>query len=503
MKIRVGDVLNGKYEVERHLARGGMGSIWVARDRKLCRRVAVKFIEFAPTDAADATTIHARFEREALAVARLKSPHVVQVYDQGLDAETPYIVMEYLEGENLARRMAREFRLSFPTAVNIMNQAARGLRAAHEAGIVHRDLKPANIFLADVDHEQVVKILDFGIAKVLDHRSVTVDGEIFGSARYMSPEQIFGAKDLDLRSDLWSMGVILYRAITGSDAFSRDIVETVQSLKLGEYTPATTAASHLVPEVDGFFERALALDRNRRFLSAVEMADAFAEVAKKQAAATTRGLGGAPARRAEESPTSRPEAVAPTDLDAPTEPDAPKDLDAMMEPDAPTPLLAHKVVADVPPQDEGTLSATARETRSAHQAKRSRALVALAAIGVAAAAFALWPRSRPVAADVHSPPAVESVVAPSPAPATPPADPQEPEVVAVALPAPEVDPDADPAPSSSAAEASPPARPAPSAHAPSARASATQRPAPAARPSCDPPYSVDAQGMRHPIKACL
>ena len=283
MKIRVGDVLSGKYQVERHLARGGMGSIWIARDRKLCRRVAVKFIELAPTDAGDATTIHARFEREALAVARLNTPHVVQVYDHALDSETPYIVMEYLEGEALSQTFQRENRLSLPATVSIMNQTARGLRAAHEAGIVHRDLKPANIFLAEVDHEQVVKILDFGIAKLLDHRPVTVDGEIFGSARYMSPEQVVGAKDLDLRSDLWSMGVILYRAITGSDAFSRDIVETVMALRLGRFPAATSVAPHLVPEVDGFFERALALDKNRRFLSALEMAEAFAEVAAKQA----------------------------------------------------------------------------------------------------------------------------------------------------------------------------------------------------------------------------
>ncbi|HVY48278.1 MAG TPA: serine/threonine-protein kinase, partial [Minicystis sp.] len=287
MKIRGGEVLGDKYEVERQLAKGGMGSVWLAKDRKLCRRVAVKFIEIVPDQAADAAAILTRFEREALAIARLKTPHVVQIYDHALDSPTPYIVMEYLEGEDLNQRLTREGRLPFPVAVGIMNQVARGLRAAHEAGIVHRDLKPANVFLAEVDHEHVVKILDFGIAKLIGHRPVTMDGEVFGSARYMSPEQVVGAKDLDLRSDLWSMGVILYRAVTGCDPFRGDVVEMMQSIRRGKFLPASVNAPDLVPEVDAFFERALALDKRRRFLSAVEMAEAFAEVAREQDDAIT------------------------------------------------------------------------------------------------------------------------------------------------------------------------------------------------------------------------
>jgi serine/threonine protein kinase len=522
MKRRAGDVLNGKYEVERQLAKGGMGSVWLALDLKLRRHVAVKFIEIVPADVSDATSIRLRFEREALAVARLSTPHVVQIFDHALDSQTPYIVMECLEGEDLKQRLAREQRLTFPAAVAIMNQAARGLRAAHEAGIVHRDLKPANIFLAEVDHEQVVKILDFGIAKLLDHRAVTVDGEIFGSARYMSPEQITGAKDLDLRSDLWSMGVILYRAITGSDPFSGDIVKTMQSLRLGDYPLATSVAPDLVPEVDAFFARALAVDKRRRFFSAVEMAEAFADLAEQQIAQTGVPIGSS-------EPTSRSSVFHKIPPPPPLQTPQTTRVESALSPILPgqttdrIPASGGQIATDrIPPSGDGTvtdplspidgphrdndprlspasrdpetLSVTKRETAASRRTRLS--WIALAVFALAFAVFAL--RSRSGAVVVETPPAPPP---PAAAAAPPPADATEPESTETPPPvASNESAEGDDAPAPSAApevrvhRSGPSDPPSPS---------AAERPRRAGKPNCNPPFYVDAQGARHAIKACL
>jgi len=159
--LREGTVIAGKYRLERPLARGGMGAVWVARHLQLDEQVAVKFMDISLPSAADARV---RFEREAKSAARIRSPHVVQILDHGVDGEIPYIVMELLEGEHLGTRLKREGRLSLAAAAAITEQVTKALHRAHKAGIIHRDLKPANVFLARVDDDdEIVKILDFGI----------------------------------------------------------------------------------------------------------------------------------------------------------------------------------------------------------------------------------------------------------------------------------------------------------------------------------------------------
>jgi serine/threonine-protein kinase len=154
-------VIAGKYRLERELASGGMGAVWVGRHLQLDAPVAVKFMSPVLPQLADA---RARFAREARAAAKVRGPHVVQVLDHGVDGDVPYIVMELLEGEHLGDRLKRERRLSLRAAASIGVQVGKALGRAHKAGIVHRDLKPANIFLARLDEdEEVVKILDFGI----------------------------------------------------------------------------------------------------------------------------------------------------------------------------------------------------------------------------------------------------------------------------------------------------------------------------------------------------
>jgi serine/threonine-protein kinase len=275
-----GKVVGAKYRLERELARGGMGSVWVARHLQLDCSVAVKFMD---PESASYGPARLRFEREAKAAAQLRTPHVVQVYDHGVDDDTPYIVMELLDGEDLGARLKRQHRLTLPLASAILDQLAKGLQRAHAIGIVHRDLKPGNVFLAKGEDGDLVKILDFGIAKAVGTSiadEATKTGQLVGSPHYMSPEQAKGAKAIDHRSDLWSLGVILYRSITGQRPFAG---EAVGELIVAICTAPVPAPSRLVPHlpqaIDGFFDRALARDPGRRFQSAREMAAAFAVIA--------------------------------------------------------------------------------------------------------------------------------------------------------------------------------------------------------------------------------
>jgi class 3 adenylate cyclase len=252
-----------------------MGTIWVALDSQLQRRVALKLM--TPGRLASPVA-RAQFEQEARAVAQLQHPNVVQVHDYGVDEDTPYLVMELLEGEDLETRLERQERMTPAALAALLNQVARALSAAHAAGIVHRDLKPANLFLARVDAQEVVKVLDFGLARLeAGGESTDEPGKVMGTPRYMSPEQMRGEATIDHRSDLWSLGVLAYRALTGCYPFSAE--------SLGELLERSTRLpaeppSRVLPELgtglDAFFTRALEPELSRRFASALELASAFA-----------------------------------------------------------------------------------------------------------------------------------------------------------------------------------------------------------------------------------
>lgn len=276
--LAAGDVIAGKYRLDRVIGRGGMGSVWAARHAQLDMPVALKFID----PVADAPEARARFEREARAAGQLRSPHVVQILDHGIDGDRPYIAMELLEGEDLGERLRREGRLSVAAAARILTQAAKALRRAHEAGIIHRDLKPSNIFLARFDDDEVVKLLDFGVAKLHVSGAIeggnqfTQTGVVFGSPSYMSPEQARGVRVLDHRSDLWSLAVILFRAITGVKPFSASSIgDLVIKLCIDPLPVPSSIAPDLPRGVDAFFARAFERDPEKRFATAVEMAAAF------------------------------------------------------------------------------------------------------------------------------------------------------------------------------------------------------------------------------------
>jgi len=277
-------VLAGRYRLEKRLGAGGMGAIWRAEHLVLRAPVAVKLLERESLP--DEDTI-ARFMREAQAAAALRSPHVVQILDYGVDGRWPFIVMELLEGENLAQRLKRMKRLSPEATLRILTHVARALVRAHEAGIVHRDLKPENVFLIRNEDEEIAKVLDFGVAKVsatrlgqgeVGHDSArTRTGSILGTPYYMSPEQAQGNKTVDSRSDLWSLGVMAYECLVGARPFYSDgLGDLVLSICVRDIpVPSERAAVPL--GFDAWFAKAMARDPDLRFQNARAMIEGLRE----------------------------------------------------------------------------------------------------------------------------------------------------------------------------------------------------------------------------------
>ena len=302
-------VIAGRYRIERRLGRGGMGSVWKAEHLLLHSPVALKLIAPALAASEEART---RFLREAQAAAVLRSPHVVQLLDYGIDANAPYIVMELLEGENLADRLARVGKLSPEEATQVMTQVARAMTRAHAAGIVHRDLKPENVFLVQNDDEALAKVLDFGIAKadgaMSDANSGTRTGAIMGTPFYMSPEQVEGSKQVDHRSDLWAMAVMTFECLLGQRPFDGPSLGSVMVQICAKPISVPSELGPVPPGFDAWFLRATARDPSQRFQSA-----------KEQAEALRAALGGAVEARAPKHETA-PLMLTPSDAGALTAP---------------------------------------------------------------------------------------------------------------------------------------------------------------------------------------
>jgi len=272
-------VIADRYRLERKIGQGGMGSVWLARHLGLDIPCAVKFIE---GDYAALPEAQARFVREAKAAAALRSPHVVQILDHGVWDGTPYMAMELLEGEDLGKRLTRVGRLSAQDVGVIITQVSRALTKAHAAGIVHRDLKPDNIFLVHDDDREIAKVLDFGIAKSntggIDG-SNTKTGAMLGTPYYMSPEQAQGVKAVDHRSDLWSLAVIVFQALTGKLPFES---EALGDLLVKIIVQPIPVPSQVTPDLPAAFDRWWAKAANRdpaqRYQSAKEFADGLSLV---------------------------------------------------------------------------------------------------------------------------------------------------------------------------------------------------------------------------------
>lgn len=277
--VSAGTVISGRYRLERLLGEGGMGQVWVARHLNLDSLVAVKLL--APT-AVSNEILRARFEREARALGQLRSPHVVHIYDYGVDEVGPFMVMELLEGDDLAYLRSQRKYWSVSEVAQIVMQAARGLTAAHKAGVIHRDIKPGNLFLARSEGEAVLKVLDFGIAKPLEETAteITKTNVGVGSPSYMSPEQT-QAQRVDPRTDVWSLGVVAFVLLTGELPFQAESPFLVgQKVLRGQRPKPTQLVDGLPRSLDAFFERALATTRDERFSTPLEMADALAAIAR-------------------------------------------------------------------------------------------------------------------------------------------------------------------------------------------------------------------------------
>ncbi len=283
-----GELVTPTLRLVRQLGKGGMGSVWLAENLALRTTVAVKFMsrELAATEEG-----RMRFAREAAAASQVRSPHVVQMFDHGLTREgVPFIVMELLEGEDLGARVRRLGAPSPTEIATMISQAAKALSRAHERGIVHRDIKPDNLFLCQGDDDEIfVKVIDFGIAKVADGvASTTRTGAMMGTAYYMSPEQMMGSREVDHRTDVWALGVVVYELLTGRLPFDG---ETIGALALAIHTATPTPVRALRPdlpsEIDVFIERSLARDLAVRFGSVKEQARALsATLARVDVSAT-------------------------------------------------------------------------------------------------------------------------------------------------------------------------------------------------------------------------
>lgn len=277
---RGGDVLLGKYRVDGVVDEGGMGVILAGTHLQLGHRVAVKVMR---PELARQKAFVDRFVRESQAASRLRSEHVARVYDVGvLENGLPFMVMELLEGETLAARLRRRGRLEVTECVAMVLQTCDAVAQAHALGIVHRDLKPDNLFVTTgVDGLPSVKVLDFGISKLLQvtpgDLNITTTTDVFGSPRYMSPEQMRSARDVDARSDLWSLGTIVYELLSGRPSFdASSMPELSAKILRDEPTPLLTLRPDLPAGLVAVVARCLEKEPSRRYPSVAELASALA-----------------------------------------------------------------------------------------------------------------------------------------------------------------------------------------------------------------------------------
>jgi len=488
MLPEAGDVLAGKFRVERVLGVGGMGVVVCAHHLQLDERVALKFLRPEALQNPEAV---ARFDREARAAVKIKSEHVARVTDVGrLDNGAPYMVMEYLEGRDLHVWLQERGAMPVEQAVEFVLQACEAIADAHALGIIHRDLKPSNLFcITRSDGMQSIKVLDFGISKLTGlsasgpDMGMTRTQSLMGSPLYMSPEQMQASKGVDARADLWGLGIILFELVTGQVPFTGEGIPDLVLNIVTSPTPSVRAVRADVPIVlEQIIQRCLEKDRANRYANVAELAEA---------------LGGLAPRRALASVERITRIIQNAGLASPSR------------------AVTHTVVMKEQ-APAGTISGWGQTAPGVH--RKTQAVVGIVAVvalgsvlaGVVATRSLLRPRV-PAAAAVAEPPrplpsppatSAASVAPPEPVPAVtlsnldtppPPTPSVQPAVQAAAPPTPQpLEP------------ASAPARE------PSAQASAAPRPAvraggagkPAAKPVCSAVPYLDSEGNTHFKQVC-
>jgi serine/threonine protein kinase len=407
---QAGDVVAGKYHLLRPIGLGAMGLVFEATHLRMKQPVAIKFMQSKLVNQPEAI---ARFEREGRAAARLTSPHATRILDVDTTPEgVPYIVSELLEGHDLRHELDKRGRLPVEEAVGYVIQACAVMAEAHSLGIVHRDLKPSNLFLARTSAGRVVKVLDFGISKMEEELELTTTGILLGSPRYMSPEQV-EAKRVDRRADIWALGVILFRSISGTYPFEGS---TSISLALAILTQRPrdlrTVVPDLPPELIATIGKALAPDLEARYSTARDLAEALAAFATPELAGLAKSL----PREVPAPEPSRPSLSLPTP-GADTVTTGQPAIDALIE-------------ISFEPPETATRGTFAQPSTPARASRKGRWVLAIAgAVGsaVLAAAFLFFARSgsrlqgQPSSSTEAEPPRASAAAAPpaSPAPAEP------------------------------------------------------------------------------------
>jgi serine/threonine-protein kinase len=280
MALQPGQVIDGKYRIVRLIGEGGMGAVYEGQNTSIRRRVAIKILH---AGVASNTEMVQRFEREAQVAGTVGNDHILEILDLGaLPAGERYMVMEFLDGETLTDRIKSRGRLLPAEAFAIVRQVLRGLAAAHAAGIVHRDLKPDNIFILKekAGHKDFVKIIDFGISKFTEpggaSSRMTRTGALMGTPHYMAPEQATGSSDIDQRTDIYAVGIILYEALTGRVPFQAETFnQLLFEIALAKLIPARQFVPDLDPAVDSILLKASARDPRHRFQSCAEFLEAI------------------------------------------------------------------------------------------------------------------------------------------------------------------------------------------------------------------------------------
>jgi serine/threonine protein kinase len=475
--VREGDVIAGKYRVEKVLGAGGMGVVVAARHIQLEERVALKFL--LPEALGDQEAV-ARFIREARAAVRIKSEYIARVTDVGtLENNAPYIVMEYLDGSDLAAWLRTRGPLPVQLAVDFVLQACIAVAEAHGLGIVHRDLKPANLFcIQRADGQLSIKVLDFGISKITTPgtpgHDMTRTSALMGSPLYMSPEQMQRSKGVDVRTDIWSLGVILFELVTGRTPFNAEAVTELAIKVANDPAPPVRA---FVSDAPATLERAIAKclekDRARRFQTVGELAVALKDLGSRGARISVDRVLGT-LRKTRSSAAVPPSGAFTADV-------------------VPAAMAAFNTAA--PWGQTGAETKTKAPGKPILAISAAAILTALVVVG----AFIVRNSSQAPASASSAIAATISAPLPSPSPPEVLSDlkdqaPAAPVFAVSALPAAE------------APTASPPSRPAapPRPRVNGATVSPLPAPAPSrAKANCDPPYEVNAKGSHVFKKECL
>lgn len=430
MLFEAGHVIDGKYRLVRLIGTGGMGAVYEGENLLIRRRVAIKILHAGSTGNADAVR---RFEREAQAAGEIGNDHILEVLDLGsLDNGDRYMVMEYLDGETLAARIERHGRLTPNQIAPIARQFLTALASAHAAGIIHRDLKPENIFIlrAKAGRVDFVKLIDFGISKFSrpfndgEHRMTRADA-VLGTPCYMSPEQARGARETDVRSDIYSCGVILYESVTGRLPFEGDSFNDLMfKIALQDAPSPLVFVPSLDPEFAWLINHAIARAPENRFASAQEFAEALDDWMRKHALTETLAL-------------PLPADAYPSRIEAPGSKTA-----ATLAVDRPDDVIEVAQIEKIGANDSWSHSSGAITANLLRKKQMPR--IAAASIGVLAAValgIALMVRTDPTPTVAHAGPAVtaaaaapEASAAAAPRPPSTAALPAVPEAVASAAP---------------------------------------------------------------------